>query len=246
MRAPDPAIGLRRESGLHRALKFRYCGEKGRTEQVYGEYVCDGVTEGGEIIEVQTGSFGPLRKKLGKLLTLSPVRIVHPIILTKYIETYNAEAQLLRRRKSPRRGSPWDLFASLLYAPELPLLRGISVELALVDALERRIEDGKGSWRRGGASISGRELAGWRGSLVLKKPGDYRRFIPPALGGDFCAASLAAGAGISPALARKTLYVLARIGVVEKTGKMGRSIRYRPVEAARIPRARSPGRGPKT
>jgi hypothetical protein len=245
MRTPDPAIGVRRESGLHRALKFHYSGERGRTEQVCGEYVCDGVTETGEIIEVQTGSFGPLREKLTKLLAASPVRIVHPIIVTKYIETYNTEALLLRMRKSPRRGSPWDLFASLLYAPELPLLKGISVELALIDALERRIEDGKGSWRRGGTSITGRELAGWRGSIVLKKPGDYRRFIPPALSRDFTAASLAENAGIPPALARKTLYVLGKIGVVKKHGKMGRFIRYRLVEAARIPKARPPSKSPR-
>jgi hypothetical protein len=227
MRSPDSNIGTRRESSLHRALKFRYSGQNGRTEQVCGEYVCDCITETGEIIEIQTGSFGPLKEKLKKLASRRPVRIVHPVIITKYIETYDTEAVLLRRRKSPRRGSPWDLFKSLLYAPELPLLRGVSVELALVDVLERRVQDGKGSWRRGGTSIAGRELAGWHESIILKKPGDYRRFIPAARKGDFTAASLALDAGIPAALARKTLYVLGKMGVVERTGKEGRFYTYR-------------------
>ncbi|MDR1025125.1 MAG: hypothetical protein LBL56_05305 [Treponema sp.] len=243
MHSPDPAIGTRRESSLHRALKFRYSGETGRTEQVCGEYVCDCITETGEIIEIQTGSFGPLKEKLKKLAGRRRVRIVHPIIINKHIETYDTEAVLLRRRKSPRRGSPWDLFKSLLYAPELPLLKGISVELALVDVLERRVRDGKGSWRRGGTSITGRELAGWHESIVLKKPGDYRRFIPAARNEIFTTASLAQGAKISPALARKTLYVLEKMGVVKRTGKEGRFYAYCAVEARQIPKARSKGRG---
>ncbi|MDR3173875.1 MAG: hypothetical protein LBU19_06480, partial [Treponema sp.] len=82
MRDPDPGIGTRRESGLHRALKFRYRGEGGRIEQSCGGYVCDCVTGEGEIVEIQTGSFGPLRDKVKKLLLLHPVRIVHPVIIT--------------------------------------------------------------------------------------------------------------------------------------------------------------------
>ncbi|MDR3145612.1 MAG: hypothetical protein LBU21_04985, partial [Treponema sp.] len=189
-------------------------------------------------VEIQTGSFGPLRDKVKKLLLLHPVRIVHPVIITTYIETYDTKALLLRRRKSPRRGSPWDLFNSLLYAPELPLLRGLSVELALIDALERRVQDGKGSWRRRGISIAGRELREWHGSIVLKKPGDYRRFIPAARDGVLTARSLAESAGISGTLARKTLYVLGKMGLVERTGKLGRFYSYRAVEARRIPKPR--------
>jgi hypothetical protein len=224
---PGSKIGTQKESALHRALKFRYSGSNGRTEQAFGDYVCDGITEDGEIIEVQTGSFGPLKEKAEKLTAGGRMRIIHPVIVTKFIETYSAGGVLIRRRRSPRRGSPWDLFRSLLYAPELPLLGGLSIEIALIDALEKRIQDGKGSWRRGGTSITGRELAAWHDSIVLKKPGDYRRFIPPALHRPFTVKTLAEGAEISTDLARKTLYVLNKIGVVKRTGKAGRAFTYR-------------------
>jgi ribosomal protein S25 len=62
---------------------------------------------------------------------------------------------------------------------------------------------------------------------VLKKPGDYRRFVPLARGRSFTTASLAEKAGISGELARKTLYVLNKMGVVERTGKEGRAFSYR-------------------
>jgi hypothetical protein len=240
MPAPSPEIGTRRESSLHRALKFRYSGCNGRTEQVLGNFVCDGITETGEIIEVQTGSFGPLREKAEKLAAQGPLRIIHPVVLTKYIETYSGDGVLIRKRKSPRRGSPWDLFRSLLYAPEIPLLKGLCIELALVDVLEKRILDGKGSWRRGGVSITDRELAVWHDSIILKKIRDYRRFIPPGQDQTFTTASLAEGAGISVDLARKTLYVLNKLGVVKRIGKKGRAAVYQLQGRGRQKKAAAP------
>jgi hypothetical protein len=225
-RGGEKGIGTQKESALHRALKFRYAGEDGKTEETLGEYVCDGVTREGELIEVQTGSFGPLRDKVRNLSAHGRVRIVHPIILTKHIETFGPGGERIRKRKSPRRGSEWDLFKHLLYAPELALLPGLSIELALIDVLEKRVLDGKGSWRRKGASVTGRELAGWHGSLCLQGLEDYYRFVPFARG-EFTVQDLAEKARIDPSLARKALYVLTRIGAVQRTGKKGNAYRYK-------------------
>jgi hypothetical protein len=219
-------IGTRKESDLHRTLKFRYAGEAGKTEESLGNYVCDGVTAEGEIIEVQTGSFGPLRKKVPDLTAYGPVRIIYPVIVTKYIETFGLGGESLRKRKSPRRGSEWDLFKHLLYAPELALLPRLSIELTLIDVLEKRILDGKGSWRKKGASIAGKELAGWHGSLCLEGLKDYYRFVPFAWGEGFTTQDLAEKARIHPGLARKTLYVLNKIGAVQRTGRKGNAYRY--------------------
>jgi predicted HTH transcriptional regulator len=101
------------------------------------------------------------------------------------------------------------------------------VELALIDVLEQRVQDGKGSWRRGGTSITGRELAAWHGSVILKSPRDYRRFVPMGANTDFTVRSLAEQAKISPEIAQKTLYVLTKMGVVERIGKVGRLYNYR-------------------
>ncbi|GHV58510.1 hypothetical protein AGMMS49579_26120 [Spirochaetia bacterium] len=224
---PDSLIGTRKESSLHNALKFRYAGIAGETEKSVGDYVCDGLTEDGEIIEVQTGSFGPLRQKARELAALGPVRIIHPIIINKYIETLDETGQPIRKRKSPRKGSEWDLFKNLLYAPELAKARGVCIELALIDVLERRKEDGKGSWRRKGASISGRELAGWHSSVSLGSAKDYHRFLPFTSKEEFTTRDLAKKAQISTNLAGKTLYVLTKIGIVERTGKKGNSFLYK-------------------
>jgi hypothetical protein len=223
--APYP-IGTERESSLHRTLKYRYSGGDGRTEAPAGDYVCDARTGDGEFIEVQTGSFGPLREKVKNLTRDDKVRIIHPVVISKQIELYDTGGRLLRSRKSPRKGSPWDLFKALLYAPDLPGLKNLTIELAMVDVLEKRVDDGKGSWRRKGARISDRLLSAWREGIILAKPGDYYRFIPFDKKETFTVRDLGKRAGIDTNLARKCLYVLAKMGLVTKVGKQGNSLVY--------------------
>ncbi len=220
-------IGTEKESALHEALKRNYAGADGVLEAVVGRYVCDAVRADGVIVEVQTGSFGPLRAKVEALAASGPVRIIHPIPAERHIELRDAAGSLIRRRRSPKKGSPWDLFESLVYAPLLPLVRGVTIELAMTEETERRVDDGRGSWRRKGISISGRELLRIKETHVLGSPADYRRFAPFGSEDTFGTAELAAAAGISAALARKALYVLLRIGVVDEIEKKGNAKRYR-------------------
>jgi hypothetical protein len=220
-------IGTKREGSLHRALKFRDTGLEGNIEVSRGAYVCDGVNEEGEMLEVQTGSFGPLKKKVPELLRLGPVRIVHPIVIRKSIETRDASGVLLRSRKSPRKGTPWDLFKALIYAPELPLAQGLCLELALVDVLEKRVLDGKGSWRRKGASIADKSITEYHETLVFTAPRDYRYFLPFKARESFTVRGLAEKAGIAAPVAGKALYVLTRIGLAKRVGKEGKAWVYR-------------------
>jgi hypothetical protein len=220
-------IGVKRESSLHRSLKIRYADQEGQIETPVGDYVCDAVNGSGEIIEVQTGSFGPLKRKIHDLASRGPVRIIHPIIVNKTIELREKDGSPVSVRKSPRRGTEWDLFKALLYAPLLPLTKGLVIELAMVDVLEKRVRDGQGSWRRGGISITDRELSAWLRAVPLAEKRDYRIFIPFTGGEEFTVRALAEKAHIRPALAGKALYVLTKIGVVERAGKSGSAWVYR-------------------
>jgi hypothetical protein len=223
----NPSIGKTSESSLHRTLKYRYAGY-GKTEEEVAGFIADGITQNGEIIEVQIGSFGPLKKKMTAFAAMGAVNIIHPIIINKFIEVYDEKGKYLYRRKSPRHGCEWDLFYNLLYAPELVLIPGLSIELALVDVTEKRRRDGKGSWRRKGVSILDKELAAWHGCLRLNRPGDYLRFIPFGKGEEFTAAQLAKKAGIATGLSQKTIYVLKKLNLIRKTGKKGRAWIYQP------------------
>ena len=210
----------RKESSLHRALKIEYAKLEERTEQIIGNYICDGVTDSGELIEVQTGSFGPLREKIQTLTEKYPLRIIHPVIIQKTIELHSQDGTLLHRRKSPKKGTPWDLFNYLLNAPLLPLTEGLTIELVMVDIIELRTMDGKGSWRRKGISIQDKILEHYYYAILLKGLNDYYQFVPCILTGEFTVKDLSAQAGISVSLAQKTLYVLSRLNIVEKIRKI--------------------------
>jgi hypothetical protein len=207
-------------------LKYRYGGEWGHTEAPVGDYVCDARTEEGELIEVQTGSFGPLKEKAKALAKKNKLRIIHPIILQKTIELYDTKGKLLHSRKSPRKGTPWDVFKALLYAPDLPLVKNLAIELALIDISEKRIDDGKGSWRRKKATIADKSLVAWHSSILLSSIKDYTQFIPFEAEDTFTVKDFAKKAKINQTLAQKTLYTLTRIGMVTRIGKQSRSYLY--------------------
>jgi hypothetical protein len=217
---------VRKETVLHNALKFQYAGIDGNTEVKTGGYICDGITKTGEIIEVQTGSFAPLREKVKTLSVESKVRGIHPIILKKTIELFDKNGTLISTRKSPRKGSLWDVFKALLYAPDIALLPNVVIELAVVDVIESRVQDGRGSWRRKGVSIADKRLACQYPSVLLSNKADYRQFAPFAPGERFSVRDLAAKAGIKRGLAAKSLWTLVKIGVAEKVGKKGREGEY--------------------
>jgi len=224
---PSRPIGTRNETSLHRDLKFSYAGQNGRTEAEVGGFVADGISASGEFIEIQTTNFAALREKIKEFTARGKLRIVYPAIITKYLEVFNTDGKRQYRRKSSRQGSPWDLFNALVYAPDIPLLPRLSVELVLVDASEQRVRDGKGSWRRKGLSIQDRQLITVHERISLKKQSDYRRFIPFQKNEEFTSASLAERVGISLVLAQKTLYVLTKLGIVLRTGKQRNTFIYR-------------------
>jgi hypothetical protein len=213
------SIGTKNESSLHRTLKFKYTGPGGKAEVEVGDFVADGISNDGEYIEVQTNNFGPLKKKIKEFAALGKVRIIHPIAITKKIEVYDNKGKFLYRRISPVHGSSWDIFNALLYAPQLPLTRGLTIEIILADITEKRIKDGKGARRRKGVSIQDKELSAFHESILFKKPKDYLKFIPFKKGEVFTVSKFAKEAEIKEWMARRALYVLTKMNMVKRTGK---------------------------
>ena len=80
------AIGELNERSLHRALKARYAVPGSVTEQAVDGFVAD-VVIGGRIVEIHTGSFWPLKKKLPRLLERFAVTLVYPVAQDRYIVT---------------------------------------------------------------------------------------------------------------------------------------------------------------
>ncbi|MCL2410432.1 MAG: hypothetical protein FWC97_02200 [Treponema sp.] len=220
------SIGIKNESSLHRTLKFQYVGKEGKTEAQIGEFVADGISSGGEVIEVQTGSFAPLVKKVKKFSKAGKVRIVHPVAVTKILEVYDEDGVLISKRKSPKKGSIWNIFDALVYTPILPFIKNVVIEVVLADIVEKRSKDGKGARRRKGISIKDKELSVWHEKVVFSKKTDFLRFVPFKKGEEFTAASLAERSGIKNNTAQKALYTLTKMNIVKRIRKNGKAYVY--------------------
>ncbi len=213
------------ESLLHEELKEYYRGESGESEISLEGSICDILHDDGSVTEIQTSSIGKLRAKLEKLLEGRPVRVVYPVAVQTIIETYSAESELLKRRKSPKKGTAFQVFSELTGVAHLLAHPNLTVTVQLADVLELRIADGTGSWRRKGVRISDRKLIRLGDRIDLANRADYLSLIPPNVPPLFTVADLRdAGAGRN---AGKMAWVLRKAGWIELAEKRGRAFVYR-------------------
>lgn len=133
-------INTYNESNLHLTLKKLYALEyNGKTEQNVDNWICDIVTEKGDIIEIQTANVSKLAKKTKTLLEKGRrVTIVYPIIIKKTIETYSIDGQLLSRRKSPKRATIYSLFRELTGIYTVLLQDNFTLEVLFITVVEQR------------------------------------------------------------------------------------------------------------
>ena len=218
-------IGQLRETALHESLKQMYAKQtQGIVEHAVDGYIIDVVTPM-ELIEIQTGSFSNIRVKLDKLLQNHHVRLVYPICTEKIIRLYDKEQKhIIRERKSPARGVPAVAGVELMRIPKTVLHPNFILEIVMVRALEERADDGAGSWRRKGISILGRTLLEVLDTIIFEGKESYKLLLPMTLPERFTHKDLIACAGITPGQAAKLSWFLRKIGLVNTTGKQGRSL----------------------
>jgi hypothetical protein len=211
---------------LHIALQQYYAGEDGATEAQLDGYRVDVLREG-VVYEVQTGSFGAIRRKVEDLSQRHPVVIVFPVAWRKIIVKLAPETgEILSSRRSPRRGTAWDVVEQLPFLAEALRHENLSLELAMTVVREIRCADGTGSWRRGGVATVGRELVEVVETVRLNTARDFARLLPEGLPEPFMVKELAAAAGVNRWLAGRMARGLKRVEALRQVGKKGNAILY--------------------
>ena len=147
------------------------------------------------------------------------VRLVYPIAKIKWIAHVSMSGELVRRRKSPKKGKVADLFYELVHAPRLVKDSNFSFEVLLIEEEEIRCNDGRGSWRRRGASVKDRKLLQVFDRIVFENQQDFLKFLPQELDEHFTNKVLAQKLGITVRLAQKITYCLRRMGAISVAGK---------------------------
>jgi len=226
-----PALGsdsssAGRESMLHSAIKRWYFVDGDRLEARVDDFVVD-IVRGKLLIEVQVANFSAIKPKLLRLLDGHKVRLVYPIPKIKWIvHKSEATGETYGRRRSPKKGRFSDLFSELIRIPSLFSNGNLSLEVLMIEVEEIWRDDGRGSWRRKGASIEDRKLIRVFERRTFESKNDFLKFLPADLSDPFSNRNLAESLRISIAQSRKMTYSLGKIGAITSVGKNGNQILF--------------------
>ncbi len=206
------------ESSLHSQIKNWYMAPGDELEARVDDFIVD-IHRNKLLIEIQTGNFSAIKKKLKKLLLNNHIRLVYPIAKLKWIVHVSKSGDFVRRRKSPKKGKWIDLFYELVRLPELTKDKNFSLEVLMVEQEELRCYDGRGSWRRNRVSVKDRKLLNVFDRILFKNSRDYLEFLPKELDRHFTNKALALRLGVPVRLAQKATYCLTKMGVISIVGK---------------------------
>ena len=214
-------IGTLKETSLHADLKQLYARPGDLLEVKIGNSIID-IVRGDQLIEIQTGNFSALKGKLASFLDLRPVRVVYPIASRKIILRIANDGEKISARKSPQRGRVEMIFGELIRIASYVKHPNFSLEVAFIEEEVVWIDNGMGSWRRGGWGVEDRRLIRLIDYRVFESPLDYAKLLPPDLKDVFTSRDLARELQLRKSLTNKMIYSLRAIDVVQVLGKSGR------------------------
>lgn len=218
-------VGTLKETHLHASLK-EWCAQPGDEFEVAVDRFVIDIVRGDQLIEIQTRGFSSMKKKLDALLDEHRIHIVHPIAGRKWIVRGPHDGKPSSRRKSPRHGTVYDLFAELVSFPWLIDHPHLSLEVLITDEEEVRRFDGNKSWRRRGWKVVERRLLEVTDRHLIESPDDLASLMPPDLPDGFATADLATAIDRPRRTAQQMAYCLREANIIEISGKQGNALEY--------------------
>jgi hypothetical protein len=222
----DNAFRSGRESSLHSEIKKWYFLEGDKLEVKVNDFVVD-IVRGDLLIEIQTANFSAIKPKLLRLLNEHKVRLVYPIPREKWIvHKSRATGETFGRRRSPKKGRLPDLFSELIRIPTLFSKGNFSIEVLMIEVEEIWCDDGRGSWRRKGASVEDRQLIRVFERQIFERKTDFLKALPDDLPDPFSNRNLAKSLGIPINQSRKMTYSLRKMGTITYVGQKGNQMLF--------------------
>ncbi|NLD87665.1 MAG: hypothetical protein GX633_05355 [Clostridiales bacterium] len=221
------SIGLFNESGLHGDLK-RYIEPDERYHELeYKGYIVDILSQDG-VTEIQTASFGSIKKKLADLLCHTKVTVAYPVMAVKRIYWQDPDTgEMTGGRLSSKKATLCDVFRELrwikgLVAHEHLRLRIIPVEAEFYNRL-----NGYGKDRKKRASRIDKTLIKVIDDMILFPKEELHRLLPLTLPEEFTSKDLAKEGKISQSVASYAMKTLCDLSLAEHVSNRGRMYVYR-------------------
>ncbi len=221
-------IGELGEGPLHAAVKQWLAGPEDRFEVPMDRWVIDLVRADGELVEIQTGGFGPLGPKLDGLLDQHRMRIVYPVPAERRIVRVDADGVILSERRSPKSGGALEVFDRLVAFPSLVGHPHLVVEVLL--CREDHIRAPAPTRSRSGRRTKDpgvRHLVEVLGRHEIRQPVDALGLLGANLPDDtFTTAELATLLNAPTVLAQRVVYCLRLMELITPAGMRGRAPLY--------------------
>jgi hypothetical protein len=225
-------IGELREGPLHAAVKDLLAVPGDRAEVRVEGFVIDLVRADGELVEIQTGGFSPLGRKLDALLDSHRMRIVFPVPAERRIIRIDDHGEVLSSRRSPLKGTALDVFDRLVSFPSLIAHPNLVVEVLLCkEDHVRAPEAGRSRSGRRRRDPGERRLVEVIDAVALDSPDACAALLPETLVGagaePFTTRELAAALKVRMILAQRIAYCLRAMEVLQDAGRRGRAPLHR-------------------
>ncbi len=229
------------ESKLHNSLKILYQEiYEGQSEVEQDGHVYDIVTKNGNIIEIQTKNLSKLLPKILDTIDRGHnVKLVHPIPIIRRIEVQDKNGKIISKRKSPKKGSIYDIFRELTGIYILMSNPHFSLEVIEIEMTEERLhteeavqsKNGRRRFRKNWIK-TGKRLDTIINTRRFSKKEDYLTLLPP-LPQHFCAKDLKKALEANKELPKASannahliLWVLLHAGFIKETEIKNRSKYY--------------------
>jgi len=220
-------IGTLGEKTLHAVLKRYYEPDTSKHEIRIGNFYAD-IACGDCIIEIQTGSFYALRKKLDLFLITHKVTVVYPIPAVKYVCWLDPQSgELVSRKRSPKKGSVYDSIPQLFYIRDMLSDPKLELKLLFLELDEYKLLDGWGKNRKNNATKYERIPLAIVDEVSLSDVRDYMMLLPPSLSDVFTPHDLSHETKLNLRAAYAAVKTFAEIGIIEPCGKLNKRAAYR-------------------
>lgn len=217
-------IGTLNESALHKSFKELYAERGDEIECPVGDYIVD-IKKTDRIVEIQTSNLHRVVPKIYDLLRDHVLDLVYPIAarttISKTLENGNVQ-----RRKSPKRGTIFDIFAALVSGPEIVLHPNFSLEVPLIHEEQVRVYDSSKAWRKRHWVTVERKLIEPLDTYRFIDAHDLLSLFKKRVPTTFTSKHVSENMCITRRLAQQALYCLRRCEVIGAVGKERNEIIY--------------------
>lgn len=220
-------IGTLQEKTIHAVLKEFYAPDENMQEISIGRFVAD-IYTGSDIMEIQTGHFDNLRRKLDSFLSDYPVTVIYPVPRIKYLIWVDTETgECSKPRKSTVKGSVYRAFYELYKIKKYLSNPNLRLRFPYLELEEHRLLDGWSRDKKKGSHRYDRIPKTFLGEVRIESLNDYLQLLPADLPEPFTAAEFGKAVGERKETAAKVVHVLNYLGVIERDENRGRAYTYR-------------------